>query len=228
MSAKIVSLSGIRGAIARHMMESLASSAQITYFATVDASHLMNVRKAWIAGGTAAGYEDLLMVALRKALELHPQFNGVVRENSVELHDEVRVSIAIALPSALVAPAMPDIRHLSVPEIWRARRALIDRAKQNRLTVAEMKAGTITISNLGATRVERFTPILNGGQIALLGVGRIVEGPVVLQGGQIGVGQQLSLSLTTDHRVVDGAPSGAFLSSLADVIERDLPQPTVA
>ncbi|WP_414901803.1 2-oxo acid dehydrogenase subunit E2 [Sphingomonas flavalba] len=220
-----IAFSGARGAIARHMKESLATAAQLSYFAVADASLLKRARAAWQEQGVAAGFEDLILAALCRVLGQFPQFNGVVRDKGAELDDAVRVSVAIALPGGLMAPALPDLRDMTVADISAARRDMVDRARRGALTVAEMKAGTFTISNLGVSRVDHFTPILNGGQIALLGLGRIADVPAVLADGRIGAQPQLALSLTTDHRVVDGAPSAAFLSALAEAIETDLPLP---
>jgi len=218
-------LSGMRGVIARHMLESLSSAAQLTYFATADASGLVDARDAWKSQGNKVGYEDIILSCLCASLEDYPDFNGIARGKDVQVHQEVRISVAVALPDGLVAPALSDLRGLIVPEISVLRRNLVDRARQGRLSVAEMKAGTFTISNLGATRVDHFTPILNGGQIGLLGVGQIANKPAALGNGSVGIRPELGLSLTTDHRFVDGAPSGAFLTSLIEKIEKHPPFP---
>lgn len=217
-------ITGVRKMIARKMMESLATTAQLSFSARIDATHLVATRKAWKAAAVDAGYEDLLLVAIRDTLIEHPRFNATATADSLQIYDEVRISVAMAVGDSLVAPALPDLRGLALPEVVSARRALAKRAQEGKLTVEEMSFGTFTISNLGTTRVEHFTPILNGGQVGILGVGRISPSVFIGDNGKVGVRSELGLSLTTDHRVIDGAPSGAFLSALAQRIECTLPQ----
>lgn len=217
-------ITGVRKMIARKMMDSLTTTAQLSFLARIDATHLVETRKAWKAASVEAGYEDLLLVAIRDTLFVHPRFNAVATVDALRLYEEIRISVAMAVGDSLVAPALPDLRGLTLPEVVTARRALTKRAQNGKLTVEEMSFGTFTISNLGTTRVEHFTPILNGGQVGILGVGRISPSVFIGEDRQVGVRPELNLSLTTDHRVIDGAPSGAFLTALAERIECALPQ----
>ncbi len=219
------SITGTRKMIARKMMESLAHSAQLSFSSRVDASHLVATRAIWKKAGLAVGVEDLVLVAVRDSLLDHPDFNATVTEDAHQLFDEIRISVAVALADSLVAPALPDLRGFSIEAVSEARRDLVKRARAGQLTVAEMSFGTFSISNLGTTRVETFTPILNGGQAAILGIGRISSTPFADESGNLGTRPEFSLSLTTDHRVIDGAPSGAFLTALTEKIEMGLPQP---
>ena len=219
-----VPITGVRRMIARKMMESLASTAQLSFFARADATHLVATRNAWKAEGVAAGYEDLLLVALRDTLLEYPRFNAVASADALNIYDEICVSVAIAVNGSLMAPSLPDLRGLPLAEIVALRRDLILRAQTGKLTVPEMSFGTFTISNLGTTRVDHFTPILNGGQVGILGFGQIAPAAYLDADGKIGMRPELGLSLTTDHRVIDGAPSGAFLTALAERIECALPQ----
>lgn len=217
-------IKGVRKMIARKMMESLATTAQLSFSARIDATHLVATRKAWKGAAVEAGYEDLLLVAIRDTLLEHPHFNATATADALEIYDEIRISVAMAVGDSLVAPALPDLRGLTLPEVVSARRALTERAQEGKLTVEEMSFGTFTISNLGTTRVEHFTPILNGGQVGILGIGRITPSVCIGDDGKVGVRSELGLSLTTDHRVIDGAPSGAFITALAERIECALPQ----
>lgn len=219
-----VPITGMRKMIARKMMESLSGSAQLSFFTRVDASHLVATRAGWKDAGVPAGYEDLLLCALRDTLVEHPGLNGVVTGETVQLYDEIRISVAVALPGGLVAPSLPDLRGLSLAEVVAARRSLVQRALAGKLTVAEMSFGTFTISNLGLTCVDHFTPILNGGQLGILGIGRIAPEVAVDTAGEIVARPEISLSLTNDHRVIDGATSGDFLTALSDRIRGALPQ----
>ncbi len=217
-------ITGMRKMIARKMMESLATTAQLSFCARIEATQLVATRKAWKEAGVEAGFEDLLLVAIRDTLFDHPRFNATATADAVQIYEEIRISVAMVVGDSLVAPALPDLRGLTLPEVVAARRALAKRAQERKLTVEEMSFGTFTISNLGTTRVEYFTPILNGGQVGILGIGRISPSVFIGEDGQIGTRPELGLSLTTDHRVIDGAPSGAFLTALAERIERALPQ----
>ena len=139
--------------------------------------------------------------------------------STVHLSERIDLCVAIALPgNLLAAPAIFDAGGMSVAELRAARQDLSARAKANKLSVAEMTGGTFTVSNLGLSRVEQFTPILNTPQIGILGVGRIVETAVR---GPEGVAFRpfTGLSLTFDHRAIDGAPAADALSDLCSEIE---------
>ncbi|MBC2776627.1 2-oxo acid dehydrogenase subunit E2 [Parasphingopyxis marina] len=211
---------GVRRVIAGKMLESLLSSAQLSYHTTLCAENLVAARKGWLARGAEVGIEDLILSCIVEALGHFPQFNGTVRGDRIFRRDVIDACVAIDLPTGLVAPALWDIGSKSVPEIAAARRELLDRARAGKLSVKEMTGGTITVSNLGLTRVEHFTPILNAGQIAIVGLGRIAAKAWVDDDGSLVAKRAMGLSLTTDHRVVDGGDSGAFLSKIADLIER--------
>lgn len=217
-------LAGIRGMIARKMLESVQTTAQLSFFADVDASALVGARAAWKAAGARVGYEDLIVAALARVLPAFPLFNALEADGVVTPSAEINVGVAIALPDALVAPAIFDCGGKSLPEIAAARADLIERAPRNKLTVREMSGGTINISNLGLTRVRHFTPILNRPMTAIVGLGQIADRPWVVDGALV-VRPVLGLSLTVDHRVIDGAPAGEFLTALAEAIEGAQPVP---
>ncbi|MEQ9661887.1 MAG: 2-oxo acid dehydrogenase subunit E2 [Parasphingopyxis sp.] len=214
-----IRIAGIRRIIAEKMLDSLSNSAQLSYHATVRADRLVAARKEWLAAGVEVGIEDLILFYVAEALAEFPHFNGTVRDNHIYISDAIDVCVAIDLPTGLVAPALWNIGCKSVAEISEARRDTLERARSGKLTVMEMTGGTITVSNLGLTRVEHFTPILNNGQIAIVGLGRIAARPWAENDGSITVRQAIGVSLTIDHRVVDGSDSGAFLSNIAERIE---------
>lgn len=217
----LLKLSGIRGIIAQKMSESLQKTAQLSFFCDVDASALVAARNAWKAAGTKLGYEDLIIGALASLLPDFPLFNAVETSEGLEMLDQVHVGCAIALPGALVAPAIFNVEGLSLPDISQRRADLVERAKANKLSIAELTGATITVTNLGLTRVEHFTPILSYPQQAIIGLGRIAPKPWVDGDGQsIVVRPVMGLSLTVDHRIIDGAPAGEFLSRLAQELEQ--------
>jgi len=214
-----VPLRGARGMIADKMVASLQQAAQLTHHARADASALLAAKAALAADGTRLSVEDLLMAALIRVLKRHTDINGTVREREVILSVRVDLSVAIALPgNLLAAPAIFDAGSLSLVDLRAKRQDLAERAKTNKLTVQEMTGGSFTISNLGLTRVEYFTPILNTPQIGILGVGRIVESAVSTADG-VAFKPFVGLSLTFDHRAIDGAPAAEFLTDLCAEIE---------
>jgi pyruvate/2-oxoglutarate dehydrogenase complex dihydrolipoamide acyltransferase (E2) component len=216
----IVKLAGIRGIIAQKMAESLEKTAQLSFFCDIDVTALSAAREAWKAAGVKIGYEDLIAKAIAGVMVDFPAFNGVETPAGVELHDEVHVGCAIALPGALVAPAISNVAQLSLPEIATIRQDLVARARLGKLTIAELTGATVTITNLGLTRVEHFTPILTYPQQAIVGLGRIAAKPWVDADGQtIVVRSVMGVSLTVDHRTIDGGPAGDFLGALATALE---------
>ena len=154
-----------------------------------------------------------------QALRAYPGLNGHLQNNEIQLKSAIHVAVAVALPGdLLVAPAIFDAGAKTLPERVAARRELVERAKINKLTVKEMTGGTFTISNIGLTRVRHFTPILNIPQIAIIGVGETALRPWVVNG-KVEVRPIMGLSLTFDHRAVNGAPAADFLTALMNIIE---------
>jgi len=211
-------LSAVRSMIARKMHESLQSTAQVTYHAEVDARALVAARAGWRTVHPRISYEDLTIGVLARLVSQYPIFNGAFLNGELRLSHAVHVSIAIALPDALVAPAVFDCESRTLAEIASARVDLVARAHSNKLSMREMTGGTITISNMGVSRTRFFTPILNAPQIAILGLGQIAPRPWIVDG-QLAVAPVMGLSLTTDHRIVDGSPSGEFLTALCKELE---------
>jgi pyruvate/2-oxoglutarate dehydrogenase complex dihydrolipoamide acyltransferase (E2) component len=204
---------GIRGVIARRMLESVQTTAQLSFFADAQASALTEARGWWKEAGTKIGYEDLVIAALARILPGFPLFNAHEVDGAVVPQAEINVGVAIGLPGALVVPCVFDCAAKTLPEIAEARASLVQRAPINKLTVREMSGGTISISNLGQTRVRHFTPVLNRPQTAIIGLGRI---------GRDGL---MGISLTVDHRAIDGQPAGEFLTALCEALEGAQPTP---
>lgn len=216
---RTVPLRGVRGMIADKMVASLHDAAQLTHHARADVSALMVAKAALAKADVKVSVEDLLIAALVRVLGRHPDINGVVKGRDIVLSEPIDLCVAIALPgNLLAAPAIFAACGKSLAELRAARQDLSARARTNKLTVPEMTGGSFTISNLGLSRVEQFTPILNTPQIGILGVGRIVETAVPSEGG-VAFRPFAGLSLTFDHRAIDGAPAADFLSDLCVEIE---------
>ena len=161
------------------------------------------------------------MLAVVRAPRKHPDSNGRVEGREVSLHEAIDLSVAIALPgNLLVAPAVFGAGELDLSALRTARQDLAARAKINKLTVTEMTGGTFTISNLGLTRVEHFTPILNAGQICILGIGRMTDRAVRAADGGIELRPFVGLSLTFDHRCITGGDACRFLAAVIEDLEK--------
>lgn len=214
-----VRMGGVRRFIADRMLESLADAAQLSFHAEANATGLLRQRAVWKAAGSPIGVEDCLIAAFVKALRAQPDINGTVTGDEIILSDAIHVAIAIAAPDGLKTPVLRDAGAKTVEQIAVERRDLVSRALAKKLQVSEMKGGTATISNLGMTRIQHFTPILNGGQMALLGIGCVTPRLALDDDGSVVERQMLGLSLTVDHRVVDGEPAGRLLTRICEEIE---------
>lgn len=219
MTAEGHKLSGVRAVIARRMSASLAEAAQLTYFADADVTALLQARQTWKTGGVRISIEDCAIHALAQALTRFPEFNALVEEDRIFRGAAIDVAVAISTPNGLMTPVLRGVERLGLADIAGLRRDLVDRALGGRLKVSELKGGTVTVSNLGLTRVNHFTPILNRPQVALLGLGRIE--PCARPAGHDGIVWRnlIGLSLTVDHRVLDGEPSGRFLGEVCALLE---------
>ncbi len=218
--ARALPFSGMRQAIAEGMMASLHSTAQLTLTAKADVTALVALRdvlrRRW---EVRVSYTDLIVKAVALALREHPLLNSTVVDDEILFHDEVAIGIAVALDQGLIVPVVHRANEKSVPEIHRELDGLAERARAGALSVDEVTGGTFTISNLGMYGVEAFTPIINPPEVGILGVGCIGE-ELALQNGQIGSRSRMTLSLTIDHRVVDGAPGAAFLQAVVQLLEQ--------
>ncbi len=210
---------GIRAVVAKRMAESVRSTAQVTVTREANASGLVARRADLLPGieeatGARLTYTDLLVEAVARLLGEHPRLNATLDGDGVRRHRRVAVGVAVALEDGLIVPVIHDVQAKSLEEIVRARVDLAERARVGDLAAEEVADATFTITNLGGFGTDVFTPILNLPQVAILGVGRIAERAVAVDGDVI-VRPTVWLSLTVDHRAVDGAPAAAFLHALA-------------
>lgn len=210
----------MRGMIAGKMLESLNTTAQLTHHAECDATGVFALKTRLQEQGLKASVEDILIDVVIETLRRHPGLNGTLVEKDIKLSAKINLAVAVALPGdLLVAPTIIDAGNMTLAERIAARRDVVERSKVNKLSVTEMTAGTFTITNIGLTRVRFFTPILNVPQIAILGIGQTAERPWVVDG-EIKTRSIMGLSLTFDHRAVNGAPAGEFLTDLCTAIEQ--------
>jgi pyruvate/2-oxoglutarate dehydrogenase complex dihydrolipoamide acyltransferase (E2) component len=218
---KVIPLRGVRGMIADNMRRSLDEAAQLSHHADCDATALFATKARLAEQGIKVSIEDLIAQAVITTLARHADVNGRVEGREIQLSPAVHLSFAMALPgNLLVAPTLFNACSQSLEARSEARRELQSRARSGKLSVPEMTGGTFTLSNLGLSRVRHFTPIVNLPQIAILGIGETRLQPWVTPDGQISARRIMGLSLSFDHRALDGGPAGAFLSDLCDQIEQ--------
>lgn len=216
-AARILPFMGMRQSIADHMVESLHTTAQVTLTMEVDATELVKLRTQLKADFDLT-FTDLLVKAVAKTLKKHPLLNATLIGNEIHLLEAIHIGIAVALPDGLIVPVLRDADKRTVQEIAQESRRLAQGARDGSLSVDEVTGGTFTITNLGASGIDAFTPIINAPEVAILGVGRIAEKPV-FQGDLVVKRSLMVLSLTIDHRIVDGAPGADFLKSLKELLE---------
>lgn len=218
-----VPLTGVRAVIAQRMHESHMTTAPVTLTMEVDATALVALReqlKVALAEtlGFNLGYNDLLIKLCAQALRAYPYVNARLDEDKIVHLDAVHIGLAIDTDRGLIVPHVSNADEKGLVEIAKDVRGLVERARTGRSSLDELSGGTFTITNLGMYDVDAFTPIINYPETAILGVGRIKPEPVVVEG-EIVVRQMVWLSLTFDHRLVDGAPAARFLQHIKRLIE---------
>jgi pyruvate dehydrogenase E2 component (dihydrolipoamide acetyltransferase) len=148
----------------------------------------------------------------------HREVNALYAGDAIELQPAANVGVAVATDRGLIVPVIPGCERLTVAEIAAARADLVSRAREGKLQVAELEGGTFTISNLGMFGVEQFIAVLNPPQAAILAIGAIEDRPVA-RGGEVVVRAMLTLTLTCDHRTIDGATAADFLRTVKELLE---------
>jgi len=219
-----VRLSSIRERIARRMRESLALSAQYTLNASAEATGLLRLRARIKAARETRDLPDinlseLVMFSVVRALLQMPELNAELIDGQLYQYSEVHLGFACDTPRGLLVPVIKDSHKLSLAELSLRAKELAQRAAEGTISPDDLTGGTFTVSNLGSLGISSFTPILNPPQVALLGVNAIELKPVRKEGGVEFI-EHLSLSLTCDHQVIDGAMGARFLKILRDLIER--------
>ena len=202
------------------MVESQQATAPVTLTTTADATNLVQLRERFKAGDQPVpSYTDLIVKLSAEALRAHPILTGRWTDDGIRLADAIHIGVAVDTEAGLVVPVVRDVATSGIGELAAASRTLIEKARSGRLTAADMQGGCFTVTNLGAFGIDAFTPIINHPECAVLGVGRIARKPAVV-GDAIVPRDQVTLSLTFDHRIVDGAPAARFLQTVVQLIER--------
>ncbi len=223
-AAEVVPLQGMRRTIAERMTTSYRTAPHITFTVRVDMSGFKKARARLNARAEATGQPHvsataLIVKAVAWALKRHPWLNSTLRDEEIHLLPEINVGVAVALEEGLIVPVVHQADRKSVAEIAAEMNDLVTRAREGRLTPADVAGGTFTVSNLGPFGIEQFTAIINPPQAAILAVGATQLEPVVDEEGQVVVRPVMRMTLSADHRVVDGARAARFLTDLREALE---------
>lgn len=222
-NSKVIPVTGMRKAIANRMHASLQNSAQLTLTMKVDVTDLVDLHKN-MADTVQKRYDNKLTItdfvsrAVVLALGEHKEMNSAYIDDAIHQFEHVHLGMAVALEKGLVVPAIRFANNLSLVELSKEIKNAAQKARAGSLNSDDMQGTTFTISNLGSFGIEYFTPVLNTPETGILGVGAIEHVPVY-KGKKLRKGSMLPLSLTFDHRVLDGAPAAAFLRTIKDYLE---------
>ena len=222
----LMPITAIRRTIAERMLAGVCQAAPVTLTTKADATALVDLRRrfkeAAMEAGPVPGYTDFLVKLSALALQDHQEMSGQWRDDGIFMPDQCNIGFAVDTDAGLLAPVVHDVTGKSLRQVAAETRQLTKQARAGSLNAWQMQGGTFTITNLGSFGVDTFTPIINLPQAAILGVGRIAAEAVVRED-KIVAREMLPLSLTFDHRVVDGAPAARFLGTLRAYIENPGP-----
>ncbi len=217
-------LSNVRRIIAANMYESLANTAQLTLHASADARKILEYRK-WFKKKKEEGYNynitinDLVVYAVIKAVLKHPDCNAHFMGDSIRYFSNVHLGFAVDTPRGLMVPTVLNANHLTIEGLSAQMKKLAADCQQGSIDPQLFQGASFTVTNLGAYGIEMFTPVLNPPQVAILGINTITLRPADLGNGVFGFVPRIGLSLTFDHRAVDGAPAAALLQDASREIE---------
>jgi len=218
-----VTLSSIRVAIARRMAQ--AKGPVPHFYLTTEIA----VDRAWelreelnaLEGQPKVSVTDMVVKACALALGTHPGVNASFQGETIRVHYRAHIGIAVALPDGLITPVLRDCDRKSLIQIAVEGRDLVERARGRRLRVQELSGATFSVSNLGMFDIDEFSAIINPPEGAILAVGAVVEKPVI-QGDRLGIGRRMRVTLSCDHRAMDGAMGARFLQELRRILEAPL------
>ncbi len=215
---KVIPISGMRKVIADNMMNSVQSMAHAYHKVAVDMSEAKLIRAAFKKAEKKVSFNDIIIMALGRALQEHPRMNAWVEDGKITEKGSVNVGIAVAVDNGLIVPTVRDVQNMTIGEIHDESARLIAKTKAGGLKKEEYSGATFTVSNLGMFGIDEFTAIVNPPQVGILAVGSMTDTPVV-RDGQIVIRPMMNLVLTYDHRVIDGAPAAQFLSRVKELLE---------
>lgn len=222
-SASHLRITPLRRTIAERMVHNMRTTAPVTLTTTADATNLVKFRNqrktaAHESDAVVPSYTDIFVMLAALALKRHPALNARWEIERIVTVADIHIGVAVDTEAGLLVPVVRHVLSLTLQQIAQQTRNLAEKARRRQLSSDEMQGGTFTITNLGAYGIDAFTPIINWPQCAILGIGRIRRQPAVVND-QIVPCDQVTLSLTFDHRLVDGAPAALFLQTLCSEVE---------
>ncbi len=209
--------------IARRMAESKFSAPEFILTTEVDMTEARSLLRSFreVEGAPKIGPNDCLIKAVATALTQHPEMNAGWENNGIVQYGRINIGNAVAIPGGLVVPVIQDADKKSLGQISRESKALVEKARNNKLAPSEYEGGTFTISNLGMYGISQFTPIINTPEACIMGVGSIIPKPIVVDG-EVVVRERMTITISCDHRVVNGAQGAAFLQTLQRMLENPM------
>jgi pyruvate dehydrogenase E2 component (dihydrolipoamide acetyltransferase) len=222
--AQTIPLRGIRGRVAERMFESWNTIPRVTEVMQVDMSATVAFREAMLGQweqqyGLRVSLNDMITKAVAVALSRHPRLNATLVDREVHVHDQINIGVAVNLDEGLIVPVVRNADQKDLGQIGRESRALAEKARAGRLQLDDLSEGTFTLTNLGTTGIDLFTPIINPPQVAILGVGMIQRRPIVV-GDALAIRPSAYLCLVFDHRALDGVPAASFLQELQQLFAK--------
>jgi pyruvate dehydrogenase E2 component (dihydrolipoamide acetyltransferase) len=214
----------MRGRVAERMWQSWNTIPRVTEVMQVDMSATVAFREAMLGQweqqyGVRVSLNDMITRAVAVALRRHPRLNATLVDKEVRLHDAVNIGVAVNLDEGLIVPVIFNADHKDLGQIAHESRDLAEKARAGRLQLDHISNGTFTMTNLGTTGIDLFTPIINPPQVAILGVGMVQRRPVVV-GDALAIRPSVYLCLVFDHRAVDGVPAANFLQEVQRLLSK--------
>ncbi|HEY7495443.1 MAG TPA: dihydrolipoamide acetyltransferase family protein [Candidatus Tectomicrobia bacterium] len=222
--ARTIPLSGMRGRVAERMWQSWNTIPRVTEVMQIDMSATVAFRDAMLGQweqqyGLRVSLNDMLVKAVVLALQRHPRLNATLLNQEVRLHNSVNMGVAVNLDEGLIVPIIFNAEQKDLGQLARESRDLAEKARAGRLQLDDISDGTFTMTNLGTTGIDLFTPIINPPQVAILGVGMVQRRPVVV-GDALAIRPSVYLCLVFDHRAVDGVPAANFLQEVQRLLSK--------
>jgi pyruvate dehydrogenase E2 component (dihydrolipoamide acetyltransferase) len=212
---EVIPLTGIRKTTAERVSLSARTAPHSTITMEVDMSNAVKLReKAHVS------YTDILVKAVARALEEHRSLNSTLEREQIKIYEDINIGVAVATEKGLVVPVIRNANKKSLTQIASTLRELVEKAREGKLTKEDLTGGTFTITNLGMYEVEVFIPIINPPEAAILGVGKVTEKPLVVNN-ELETKPVMYLSLSFDHRIIDGAPAAKFLQRVKQILESE-------
>jgi pyruvate dehydrogenase E2 component (dihydrolipoamide acetyltransferase) len=211
--------SGIRTVIAERMVAGHSRTAPVTLTTEADATALVELRRQLATDGVTVSYNDLFLTVLAKALAEHPKLNASLDGEVIKLWPQIDIAVAVDTERGLLAPVVRGVDRKGLAQLAAETASLTERARSGKCSPDELTGSTFTLTNLGMLGIDAFTPIINLPECAILGVGRIKTQPV-WAGDHVEPREMVWLSLTFDHRLVDGGPAARFLQRVVQLVEK--------